>query len=121
VTGIAEHHTEQEGKCNDGVKSRIDLAIRRYAVRVDQVLKALGELVGSVERRRILVRVDHVEKGRYRATAEALEKRNISASSLIIRHFESRVASRFRFLVILKYRAAKRRELFAEKFSYFHS
>jgi hypothetical protein len=40
--------------------------------------------------------VDHVEKGWYGATAEALEKPNVSVSSLVIRHFESCSASRSR-------------------------
>lgn len=75
VAGVAEHHAEQEWKRHDGVERRVGLAIRRHAVRVNQVLKAPGELVSPVERRRVLVRVDHVEKGRYGAAAESLKQR----------------------------------------------
>lgn len=66
---VAEHDAEQERKRNNGVERWISLAIRRHAVSVYQILKTFRELVRSVERRRILVRVDHVEEGRYGATA----------------------------------------------------
>lgn len=85
MAGVAKHNAKQEGKSNDGIKGRIDLAIRCHAVRVDQVLEALRELVGPIERWRILVRVDHVEEGRYGTTAEPLEKRNVFSFLTLIR------------------------------------
>lgn len=75
MAGVAEHNAEQEGKRDDGVERRVGLAIRRHAVHVYQILKALRKPVRPVERRRIFIRVDHIEEGRYGASAQSLKKR----------------------------------------------
>lgn len=68
VAGVAEHDAEQKWKRDDGIKRRISLAIRRHAVRVDQILKTSRKFVRSIERRGIFVRVDHVEESRHGAS-----------------------------------------------------
>lgn len=74
VASIAEHNAEQEGKRNDGIKRRISLAIRCHTVCINQILKSSRKSVCPVKRRRIFIRMDHVEKRWYRIPALLLEK-----------------------------------------------
>ena len=77
MSKIAEHDAEQKGEGDNRIKGWISLAVRRHAIRVDQVLKTSGELVRPVKRRRVFVRVDDIEERWYRATAETLKKTEI--------------------------------------------
>lgn len=60
MPNVAEHHCEQKWESNDGVEGWIGLSVRRNAVSVNEVLKSLGELVGAIERRRMLFRINDV-------------------------------------------------------------
>jgi hypothetical protein len=54
VARVAEHHREQERKRDDGERGRVDLAVRRDAVRVHDALEARRELVRPVMGGRLL-------------------------------------------------------------------
>ena len=65
VADVAEHDGEQERERDDSEQSRVDLLVRADAVRVDDRLEALGELVRAVERRRVLGRAQLVQDARH--------------------------------------------------------
>ena len=70
VAYVAEHDAEEEGEGDDDEGGRVDLAIPRDAVGVDDRLEGRGELVESEVRGRLLVGVDDVEdRGHLRAAA----------------------------------------------------
>lgn len=73
MSSVTEHNTEKKRECNNSVQCRIGLPIRRYAIGVNQILEASSEFVCSVESRWILVSVNYVEEGRYRASVETLQ------------------------------------------------
>jgi hypothetical protein len=65
VSNIAEHDREQERECDDGKETRVDLLVRRHAVRVHDCLEALRELVCPMERGRGLVRAQFMQDRRH--------------------------------------------------------
>lgn len=72
MTAIAEHDSEQERKRDDGVRGWIHLPIRGDAVRIDEILKGVGEFIRVIVRRRILARFHFVQDRWHRATTSFL-------------------------------------------------
>jgi hypothetical protein len=61
MSNVAEHDRKQEREGDDGKEARVDLLVRRDAVRVHDRLEALRELVRPMERRRGPVRAQLVQ------------------------------------------------------------
>lgn len=80
VTEVAEHDGEEEGEGGDGEETRVDLLVRRDAVRVDDGLEGLGEGRGAVESRRRLVRLELGEDRRNRGARRLLQDRRPSSA-----------------------------------------
>lgn len=66
MANVTEHDGEQERERDDGEQAGVDLLVRADAVRIDDVLEALGELVRAVERRRGIGRSELVQQRRDR-------------------------------------------------------
>ncbi len=55
MSNVTKHDRKQERKGDDSEKARVDLLVRRDAIRVHDRLESFCELIGPLERRRRLV------------------------------------------------------------------
>lgn len=73
MTQITEHHREQEGERDDGVRCRIHFTVRGNTISVDERLESVRELIGPIVSRWILKGLHSVQNGRNRRSRAFLE------------------------------------------------